>query len=82
MTCRYGPDESRRMLRCRTCQSRFSEREGTPLFGAEPAPEKVEKQPASGGNAALVAEVVTGKSVYVTVTLHERSWPTSSCVGV
>ena len=31
-TGRYGPDKSRRMLRCRTCKSRFSERKGTPLF--------------------------------------------------
>jgi transposase-like protein len=29
---RYGPRKQRRMLACRTCQSRFSERKGTPLF--------------------------------------------------
>jgi transposase-like protein len=29
---RYGP-QKRRMLACRTCQARFSERKGTPLFG-------------------------------------------------
>jgi transposase-like protein len=28
---RYGPQQ-RRMLACRTCQTRFSERKGTPLF--------------------------------------------------
>jgi transposase-like protein len=28
---RYGPGR-RRMLACRTCQARFSERKGTPLF--------------------------------------------------
>ncbi len=28
----YGPDRSKRMLRCRTCKARFSERKGTPLF--------------------------------------------------
>jgi transposase-like protein len=28
---RYGPQQ-RRMLACRTCQARFSERKGTPLF--------------------------------------------------
>ena len=28
---RYGPSQ-RRMLACRTCQQRFSERKGTPLF--------------------------------------------------
>ncbi|SIN79426.1 transcriptional regulator, AraC family [Singulisphaera sp. GP187] len=34
ITSRYGPDQERRMLRCRTCKTRFSERKGTPLFGA------------------------------------------------
>jgi transposase-like protein len=29
---RYGPCQQRRMLACRTCQVRFSERKGTPLF--------------------------------------------------
>ena len=28
---RYGPHQ-RRLLRCRTCKQRFSERKGTPLF--------------------------------------------------
>jgi transposase-like protein len=28
----YGPGRQRRMLACRTCQHRFSERTGTPLF--------------------------------------------------
>ena len=42
VTSRYGPDKARRMLRCRTCQARFSERKGTPLFDARLAPEKVE----------------------------------------
>ena len=32
VTSRYGPDKARRMLRCRTCKARFSERKGTPLF--------------------------------------------------
>jgi LacI family transcriptional regulator len=31
---RYGPDKQRRMLYCRSCKARFSERKGTPLFGA------------------------------------------------
>jgi LacI family transcriptional regulator len=39
---RYGPGKSRRMLRCRTCKARFSERKGTPLFDARLPPEKVE----------------------------------------
>jgi len=29
---RYGPNKSRRLLRCSTCKARFSERKGTPLF--------------------------------------------------
>ena len=32
VTHRYGPDKARRMLRCRACKARFSERKGTPLF--------------------------------------------------
>jgi transposase-like protein len=31
---RYGP-QRRRLLRCKTCKARFSERKGTPLFGAQ-----------------------------------------------
>src|SRR6187399_3631718 len=34
VTHRYGPSKSRRMLRCRACKARFSERKGTPLFGS------------------------------------------------
>ena len=41
VTSRYGPDKSRRMLRCRTCKARFSERKGTPLFGAQLPEDKV-----------------------------------------
>ena len=29
---RYGPGKQRRMLACRSCRHRFSERTGTPLF--------------------------------------------------
>jgi LacI family transcriptional regulator len=31
---RYGPNKSRRLLRCSTCKARFSERKGPPLFDA------------------------------------------------
>ena len=31
---RYGKRETYRLLYCRTCKSRFSERKGTPLFNA------------------------------------------------
>ncbi|WP_232069809.1 hypothetical protein [Gemmata massiliana] len=43
MTARYGPSQSRRMLRCRTCMARFSERKGTPLFDARLPPGKVRR---------------------------------------
>lgn len=32
---RYGKDKQRRLLYCRTCKARFSERKGTPLFGSQ-----------------------------------------------
>jgi LacI family transcriptional regulator len=37
---RYGP-QRRRLLRCRTCKARFSERKGTPLFDARLPRDKV-----------------------------------------
>lgn len=37
----YGPTKQRRMLRCSTCTKRFSERKGTPLFGARLPEEKI-----------------------------------------
>lgn len=37
---RYGPQQ-RRLLRCRTCKARFSERKGTPLFAAQLPRDKV-----------------------------------------
>lgn len=37
----YGPRKQRRMLVCRTCQARFSERKGTALFGARLAHDRV-----------------------------------------
>ena len=42
VTSRYGPGKSRRMLRCRTCTARFSERKGTPLCDARLPPGKAE----------------------------------------
>jgi LacI family transcriptional regulator len=41
VTSRYGPDKQRRMLRCRACQTRFSERKGRPLFDSRLPPERV-----------------------------------------
>ena len=40
VTARYGPRRTR-MLRCRTCQGRFSERTGTPLFGTRLSPDTI-----------------------------------------
>ena len=37
---RYGPQQ-RRLLRCKTCKARFSERKGTPFFGAQLPQDKV-----------------------------------------
>ncbi len=41
VTDHYGPQDARRMLRCATCEARFSERKGTPLFDARLPEEKV-----------------------------------------
>jgi len=40
VTSRYGPQKARRMLRCRTCKARFSERKGTALFDSRLPPQK------------------------------------------
>jgi LacI family transcriptional regulator len=42
VTSRYGPAKARRMLRCRTCKVRFSERKGTILFGTPLSAAQVE----------------------------------------
>jgi transposase-like protein len=39
---RYGKDKRLRLLYCRTCHARFSERKGTPLFQARLPAAKVE----------------------------------------
>jgi hypothetical protein len=46
VTARYGPNEARRVLRCRTRTTRFSERKGTPLFDARLPPTKINDVPA------------------------------------
>ena len=40
---RYGPNKARRLLRCRTCKARFSERKGTALFASTLPPDKAEE---------------------------------------
>jgi transposase-like protein len=37
---RNGPNKERRVLACRTCQKRFSERQGTPLYRCKLSEEK------------------------------------------
>ena len=37
---RNGPNKERRVLACRTCQTRFSERKGTPLYRSKLPEEK------------------------------------------
>ena len=59
-TGRYGPGKSRRMLRCRTCKSRFSERKGTPLFRSHLTKEKA---------ADLLAHIAEGCGVRQTERL-------------
>ena len=41
VTDRYGKDKRFRMLRCRSCTERFSERKGTPFFEAKLSEEKI-----------------------------------------
>ena len=51
VTMRYGPDLSRRLLRCSTCKTRFSERKGTPLFACRLPTDRV---------VAILAHVAEG----------------------
>jgi LacI family transcriptional regulator len=37
---RYGKQKQHRLLYCRTCRDRFSERKGTPLFGSQLSEDK------------------------------------------
>ena len=43
---RNGPNKQRRVLACRTCQQRFSERKGTPLYRAKLPEDKASRLPA------------------------------------
>ena len=38
----YGPNKARRLLYCKTCKQRFSERKGTPLFHGHLPPDKAQ----------------------------------------
>ena len=56
---RYGPNNTR-VLRCSTCKARFSERKGTPLFGARLSADKV---------VAVLAHVTEGVGTRKTARL-------------
>jgi transposase-like protein len=56
---RYGPNKTR-VLRCSTCKARFSERKGTPLFGARLPADKV---------VAVLAHVTEGVGTRKTARL-------------
>jgi transposase-like protein len=56
---RYGPNKTR-VLRCSTCKSRFSERKGTPLFGARLSADQV---------VAVLAHVAEGVGTRKTARL-------------
>lgn len=60
VTMRYGSDKSRRMLRCSTCKTRFSERKGTPLFAARLPTDRV---------VAILAHVADGVGTRKTARL-------------
>ena len=48
---RYGKDKRKRMLYCRSCKYRFSERKGTPLFGSQLTQEKAGRNLRAPGRA-------------------------------
>ncbi len=60
VTMRYGPNKSRRLLRCSTGTARFSERKGTPLFDARLPPDRV---------TAVLAHVADGVGTRKTARL-------------
>ena len=60
VTMRYGPEKSRRLLRCSTCKTRFSERKGTPLFAARLPTDRV---------VALLAHLAEGVGTRKTARL-------------
>ena len=57
---RYGPNSERRMLYCATCKARFSDRKGTPLFGARLSEQEI---------VSLLAHIAEGCGVRKTSRL-------------
>ena len=72
VTHRYGPEKARRMLRCRSCKSRFSERKGTPLFGSHLPPEKA---------VSVFHHIAEGNGVRKTGRLVGVNRATVACYG-
>jgi LacI family transcriptional regulator len=64
VTAHYGPGNKRRVLRCATCKTRFSERKGTPLFDTRLPEEKV---------VAILSHLVEGCGVRKTSRLVQVS---------
>jgi transposase-like protein len=63
---RYGPNQSRRLLRCATCKARFSERKGTPLFDS-----RLPAEEAAAIFAHLAEGVGTRKTARLTGVHHD-----------
>jgi hypothetical protein len=57
VTSRYGSQKERRMLRCRVCKARFSERKGTPYFDSRLPPETFRSVLDRGWPGQLVVRV-------------------------
>ena len=69
---RYGPEPRRRLLYCRTCKARFSERKGTPLFDARLPQDKL---------LAALAHIADGCGVRQTARLVGVSKDTVSRIA-
>jgi len=70
---RFGKGRRLRLLYCRTCKARFSERKGTPLFQARLSEEKIQAVAAHVAEGCGVRK--TGRLVQVarnTVTRYSR----------
>lgn len=70
---RFGKERRLRLLYCRTCKARFSERKGTPLFQARLSEEKIQAVAAHVAEGCGVRK--TGRLVQVTrntVTRYSR----------
>src|SRR5260370_4704727 len=73
---RNGPTKQRRVLACRTCQKRFSERKGTPLYRAKLPEDKalsvLEHLRESCGVRQTSRLVRADKNTVIRATVHPR----------